>query len=250
MMQAILVPLDGSRLAEEAVPTALDLVSTSNGRMILLRIQRFPAISRRQRERVRRSLERIARRFPIASIRCEVRSGQPSRVIVKSARREAADLIVMSSHGRGGFKEWAFGSVAEQVLRTADRPVLVLRGSRRLAAPRRILVALSGSDASLRILPAVWSIAAAKGLEVLLLHVGRKEPKAFAKAIDALSRYGVRWRKSVTPGEPARKIQEVAAREDVDCVALAPSEGLFFGPVAERILREIDRPVLVAPEPR
>src|SRR5262245_43526320 len=52
--------------------------------------------------------------------------GSPETAIAQAARREHADTIVMSSHGRTGLGRWIFGSVAEDVLRTADLPVLLV----------------------------------------------------------------------------------------------------------------------------
>lgn len=57
-----------------------------------------------------------------------VSSGQPEQEIVKIARQEKADLIVIATHGQQGWRRFLFGSVAEKVVRWAERPVLVIHG--------------------------------------------------------------------------------------------------------------------------
>jgi nucleotide-binding universal stress UspA family protein len=60
-------------------------------------------------------------------VSCAIRSGRPDEEIVAAARDAGADLIAMSTHGRSGLGRLLFGSVAEQVLRHADVPVLMIR---------------------------------------------------------------------------------------------------------------------------
>jgi nucleotide-binding universal stress UspA family protein len=56
-----------------------------------------------------------------------VENAPAAEAIVDHARKHAVDVIVMATHGRSGFRRWVFGSVAEKVLRGADRPVLMVR---------------------------------------------------------------------------------------------------------------------------
>ena len=60
-------------------------------------------------------------------VRVRVAVGAPALHILEVAEEEKADLIALSTHGRSGFSRWAFGSVAEQVLRNASCPLLVKR---------------------------------------------------------------------------------------------------------------------------
>lgn len=57
-----------------------------------------------------------------------VSSGQPEQEIIKTAQQENADLIVIATHGERGWRRFLFGSVAEKVVRLAERPVLVIHG--------------------------------------------------------------------------------------------------------------------------
>ena len=59
--------------------------------------------------------------------RLEVPEGNPAEELIKYASRNSIDLIVMSTHGRTGVSKWAFGSIAEKVLKGADSPILLIR---------------------------------------------------------------------------------------------------------------------------
>jgi nucleotide-binding universal stress UspA family protein len=66
-------------------------------------------------------------RFPTLTYRTLIESGYPPDHIVAIASREAVDQIVIGSHGRRGLQRFFLGSVAERVLRIADRPVLIVK---------------------------------------------------------------------------------------------------------------------------
>jgi len=72
-------------------------------------------------------VEAFAPRFPTLTVRALVESGHPAELLVEVARREAVEQIVLGSHGRRGLERFFLGSVAERVLRLADRPVLVVK---------------------------------------------------------------------------------------------------------------------------
>ena len=76
----------------------------------------------------REDLERLVSEKLPSGLACRtvVMAGAPAETIVSLAEKEAADLIVIATHGRTGWRRLAFGSVAEKVIRTANRPVLVV----------------------------------------------------------------------------------------------------------------------------
>jgi nucleotide-binding universal stress UspA family protein len=80
------------------------------------------------RAEARHELDRIATRLRQdgISVSSEVRDGQPAQEIARAADDTGADLIVLASHGRGGIRRWAIGSVAAEVLRLAATPVLLI----------------------------------------------------------------------------------------------------------------------------
>jgi nucleotide-binding universal stress UspA family protein len=88
-----------------------------------------------QREWARGAVEALASAVRAAGVpaRGIVRTGVPAEVIVRTAEAERAAMIVMGTHGRGGFERLLLGSVADRVLRTATCPVVTVRGGDALA---------------------------------------------------------------------------------------------------------------------
>jgi len=149
MYEKILVPLDGSKLAECALPYAEELAKGCGTEEVMLvsvteRILvhwavRDPSMPTGQRlvseamgklgKQARRYLQRIAKGLEAKGIkvRTEVLLGKPAEEIARFAERNGADIIVMSSHGRSGPSRWVYGSVADRVLRSSCVPVLMIR---------------------------------------------------------------------------------------------------------------------------
>lgn len=145
MFRKILVPLDGSDLAERALEAAFALARQFGSEVILLRVivpdeilvslpallppaaTLYPTKSLRHSEEAEAYLFGVKMRWSASGvrIRTEVLAGTPPEVIVTFAREQYADLIVMSTHGRSGFSRLIYGSVAEAVLRGAHLPVLL-----------------------------------------------------------------------------------------------------------------------------
>jgi len=140
MYRRILVPLDGSELAETAIPHA-DLLASATGaeleliRITLLRFVQAPdgrgyvVQEDGDRQEAEAYLQGWAGRLAARGIKVgfRVSGGNVAEEIVEHASRIKADLIVMSTPGRTGAGLWAYGSVAEQVLRAAPCSVLVVR---------------------------------------------------------------------------------------------------------------------------
>ena len=135
----ILVPLDGSALARQAIPLAIALARGAQAQLLLLRAvepaTNYPAILNKQRTQAAQALEVIADELsehgvPVTSM---VGVGRAARVIVTWAAQCHADLIVMATHGYGGFRRWALGSVANTVLYTTMTPLLLVRAQNRPA---------------------------------------------------------------------------------------------------------------------
>jgi len=138
-IERILVPLDGSDLAEAALETALELVSEQpSALLVLLRAAEAstPAAADRMEERARLVREAeiylngVAaglRESGIRRVKTCVWYGPAAPTIVEAAESERASLIVMTSHGRSGLGRMIFGSVVESVLRGTRTPILVVR---------------------------------------------------------------------------------------------------------------------------
>lgn len=190
MFKRILVPLDGSALAEKALPTAARLARASGGTVILLRVISPPVeygygasymiytplnvleeVMEADQADARRYLEGVAASHVLEGvhIQLEVRMGMTVPMIFSIIDSERIDLIVMSSHGRTGFKRWFLGSVAQKVVRHSPVPVLLLRAHEAMTTgllpymerPLRVLVPLDGSVvAKAALVPAIHVIAA------------------------------------------------------------------------------------------
>lgn len=79
------------------------------------------------KKKIDEELTSLRERFPKLTFRAVIESGYPPDHIVDIAQRERADQIVIGSHGRKGLQRFFLGSVAERVLRSADRPVLIVK---------------------------------------------------------------------------------------------------------------------------
>jgi len=136
----ILVPLDGSVLAEAALDAAADFARAASSTIVLLRAAEahvFPgadptdaqvrAVSEAE-DYLARAAERL-RQHGVKEVQTSVWYGAPAESIAEAARVRQADLIVMSSHGRGGLGRLILGSVAESVLRSTDTPILLIRAT-------------------------------------------------------------------------------------------------------------------------
>ncbi|HXJ79137.1 MAG TPA: universal stress protein [Candidatus Methylomirabilis sp.] len=136
----ILVPLGGSGRAATVLLHVASLASSTGARVHLLR-----AVERRiggvHHLAVREAEEYVAgvadrlRAKGVAELSTSVWEGSAVRAIVEAAQRERADLIVMTTHGRGRLAHLLFGSVAESVVRATTVPVLLLRPADSRAHP-------------------------------------------------------------------------------------------------------------------
>jgi nucleotide-binding universal stress UspA family protein len=205
MFQRILVPLDGSPRAEQAIPVAARLAHASGGTVVLLQVVGIPLeyepalyasyvaqtpfyaqeLLNAELTKARYYLVDRAQSEHLTGIitETEVRSGAAAPAILEFARAQQVDLIVMCSHGRTGFTRWALGSVAQKVARHSTTPVLILReggvGARLIATasaahPVRALVALDGSPlAEAALVPAAQLVASLAAPAQGALHLAQ-----------------------------------------------------------------------------
>lgn len=260
-MKTVLVPLDGSRTSEQVLPPVIKLLKQTEGNLVLLHAvtpsEYFSVTAaqyvQQERRRSATYLQQLAERIGNngMGVQERVATGEASREIVAEARRSHADLIAMSSHGRSGIREWAFGSVAERVLRTTNVPVLVFRGDAgKSYTVRRVLIALDGSEEALEVVGPAAELAAAVGASVILVHAGKTTPPSMPLAQKMLVDLKVPFEIRLLKGEPAKAILAALDDEKADLLALTTTgktnrDKLFFGSVAEEILKKCGRPLLV-----
>jgi nucleotide-binding universal stress UspA family protein len=185
MSLTILVPLDGSPLAERALPYALSLARRSDSRISLVRATEAhtpsgaDTLADRAGARLRAEAEltlvaaRVrANEIPVDT--CVYDAAAPD-AILHAAEAEQAGLVVMSTHGRSGVGRWIYGSVAEAVLRHARVPVLLVPSTceRAWAAntPLRVLVPLDGSELAETAVEHASALVAPGAATLILLQV-------------------------------------------------------------------------------
>lgn len=134
--QRILVPLDGSDMAEQVLPPATAITQALGCDMILFQVSiafLFECSSRAADRMAEAYLQRVAHRLQAQGIEASiaVRTGPEVETIVQFAEANNIDLIAMCTHGRTGIAHWALGSVADQVLRVGNIPVLLVRAQQK-----------------------------------------------------------------------------------------------------------------------
>jgi nucleotide-binding universal stress UspA family protein len=147
MLTRILVPLDGSPLAESVLPQVVELANLRKAEVVLVRVAlahtlpgRDPADAQvRAVESAQRYLAKIEADLAGQGIaaRSVVRYGHAAEEILDHVRTGGIDLIAMSTHGRSGLRRWVLGSVAETVTRRAPVPVMLLHARGYAATPAK-----------------------------------------------------------------------------------------------------------------
>ena len=156
MYERILVPLDGSKVAESVLPYVEELVSKlAPG--LKVEVALFQVLSptyyvvageasapvsyteiemEQIKKKVMDYLDKTGEglRNKGAIVKAKVSTGRAAEEIIKAADEIDADVVAMSTHGRSGLSRWAFGSVTDRVLRGGNKPILMVR------APREIVV--------------------------------------------------------------------------------------------------------------
>jgi nucleotide-binding universal stress UspA family protein len=144
MYKKILVPLDGSKLAEQILPHVKTIAKAVGGRAILVRavpvhtefLLEAPRESKKWVEtaqaRAASYLQNVAKGLEKAGVKtkAEVLPGEPAAQILSAAEKENVDLIAIMSHGETGLSAFERGSVAEKVIDHSPRPVLMVRAFR------------------------------------------------------------------------------------------------------------------------
>jgi nucleotide-binding universal stress UspA family protein len=259
MFSKILVPLDGSAMAERALSLAERFVAEGEGRLILLRVVPYFTVlaadpllyeemNRMGEDEALAYLRVIRNDLPdpgLADIVCQVGSAADS--ILQYSKENDVDLIVMSSHGRSGLNRWVYGSVAERIMSQAPCPTLIINS--RLAsqepAPKRILVPLDGSELAEKAIQPALNLAQTLDAQLYLLSVTtsgevRIETAARAEAfadiesgeamkgqdyLQALSENldyeGVQYDVKIASGTVAEAIIEYAAEHGMELIVMS-----------------------------
>ncbi len=189
MFRTIVVPLDGSPLAEHAIATATMLAERANAEIALVRAHQLMLhdlgdqlpLEQAMREEAQDYLDRTAKGIHGEiglTPRTAILEGPPAQAICEFVRGEKEPLLVMSTHGRTGFSRAWMGSVADAVVHNASKPVLMLRPEEApdgvlepLGVFHRMLLPVDGSGYSEQVIPHAMALAELTEAQVLLLEV-------------------------------------------------------------------------------
>lgn len=297
--RSILVPVDQSRLAEQAIPVALAIAERARGKVKLVHVHRelrplFPldprqdyvtvrlAMRKSEREYLRTLTRHLQRRIGRA-VSSAMLKGPVARTVAKYVRDSGTDIVVMTSHGYGGLRRMWLGSVADELVRTLEVPVLLVRPAENENSDpidfSRILVPLDGSPLAEGILEPAMALARLWNAELNLIQIVHPLPYAAgalpgsplstARHNQVVSSYletaraylqGIARRlgdrevnassRAVVGASVAETLVDRARQERAGLIALATHgrggvRRLVLGSVADKLLRAAEVPTLV-----
>jgi nucleotide-binding universal stress UspA family protein len=192
MLKKILVPLDGSKVAEQILPHARLLAEACKVPVELLSVDESvgaqPASSMESSKVYLRAI--VAASFPgVQRVDPVVERGKPAEVIVDRAKREPGCLITMVTHGRSGIRRWLLGSVAAKIVQGAESPLMLVRAREtppvtEQAKINSVIVPLDGSELAESALPPAREIAQAVNAELVLVRAVEVPPTAYYRTED------------------------------------------------------------------
>jgi nucleotide-binding universal stress UspA family protein len=183
MYERILVSLDGSSLAEQALPYAEELARLFNSEITLVCVCEPAQGEYRHMHQlyldktVQLLKSRLKEKNPRATAKPVILDGDPATTITDYASQNNIGLIIMASHGRSGIVPWALGSTASKLLHRINIPVLLIRAREANAKLtkkedifNRILIPLDGSEAGKAALPHAAALADKLATELILFQ--------------------------------------------------------------------------------
>jgi nucleotide-binding universal stress UspA family protein len=185
----VLVPLDGSPLAECVLPHVVAVAGTFDAQVTLLHVQERSETAGRSapidplawhigKAEAKAYLDNVAARLREVGVRLETEllEGRAARTVVEFAASHDASLVILSSHGRSGLSGWNISSVAQQIILRVRRSVLLVRAYQPAVEQlggtlyHRVLVPLDASQRAEWVLPAVTTLANVHGSHIVVAH--------------------------------------------------------------------------------
>jgi nucleotide-binding universal stress UspA family protein len=268
----ILIPLDGSSLAEHALVDAAWLRRVTGLPVRLIHVMEHdgtPEERQHLADKFREYATAQAAKHGLGDVVCDVVVGSPAKEILQAA--ETASYIVIATHGRGGFRAMILGSVADKVIRGAKVPVLVEPGVEAPEPPgggRPVLVAVDGSEEAERGLALARELAGKSGLPVVLLRAYSVPPPAgiefsyypadLSATLEAAAKEYLQAtakpgeRTILVQGDAATAILEAAEQENASLIVMTSTgkglaKRLALGSTTDRVVHGTKRAVLVVP---
>lgn len=285
MFETILVPLDGSVLAEQALPYVTELASRFASEVTLIGICEPEETD--QGEICRLTIENKAGEIEKmlapsgGKVKSVVIEGRPAQQIVDYAENSNMGLIILTSHGRSGIMPWSLGSTSQKIIHLRPKVPLLLIKAKEVAQEcnglyNRILVPVDGSETGEAAVPYVLELVRTFEAEVILLRVVEKGHHVHtvgglqyipyydqdietskANAEIYLAKVAARFagtraslRCEVRTGDVANEILKIT-EEQGDCLIAISSHGhsgisaWTFGSVTDKIVQASNRPILL-----
>lgn len=281
----VLVPLDGSELAERAIPYAKTIAKTKGSELILFTVSL--AMVEQMDRPMKAYLELNAKELQSQGIKTSttITYGNIADEIVGFADKDKIDLIIISTHGYSGIKRWVLGSVARKVLYGTCAHVLLIKSKAPKASQvefKKVLLPLDGSPFSEIPIPSVEELLKGTEAEIVLTVISepplvpsygdhpinptwkrhqatlwadmQQQASEYLKELEAkIERRGAKVKSHVIPGElgkVAESIMQVAQNENVDLIAMAThgragASRWVYGSVANRIVEQSVQPLLL-----
>jgi nucleotide-binding universal stress UspA family protein len=283
MYKQILVPLDGSKLAESVLPYVRCLAQALKAPVQLLHVNDPETVAgiahpNRGEDYLRSVQSSVLKSLSVSS---SVESGKAAEVIIDTAARDQSTLIAMATHGRSGIQRWLLGSVGHKVLHATANPLLLVRPQEQPSSDsvqlKTLVVPLDGSHLAEKVLPHALALARALKSELILTRVCsipigvqvvpeaayvpnlnqlgesiREEAKLYLEAkVEQLRAEGMDGVSYVLmEGDSAAEIIDLARKTRDNLLAMCTHgrTGLnrwAIGSVTERVVRHCGDPVLV-----
>jgi nucleotide-binding universal stress UspA family protein len=283
MIGTVVVPLDGSELSERAITYGSAIAERTGAPLLLVHICRAGADEPEMVES-RNYLRQVAARLP-GRVQFESDRGRAGESIISLAHEVSEPIIVMSTHGRGGIRRWMTGSVADEVVRGAGVPVVLVRGDQELPEGssltiRSILLPVDGSTYGESAISYAIEIAKTFGSTIHLLRVVdtpsayamlsrhmeaaatgdvldeiissmRQEASEYVDRIASeIREHDVEVKTVILEGYPGEQVIEHERRGYFQLVVMATAgrsgvSRIVFGSVAERVLKLGRSPVMM-----
>ncbi len=269
--KCIVVPLDGSKLAEIALPYAEELGARTGSDIVLVEVVEYvDQAYRSYLEKIVDLTKQQIKKYLVmpgckdVEVYSQILNGNPAEAIVNFACEWDHNIIIMATHGRSGIGRWAVGSVADKVVRTVNTtPVMLIRG--RKARPdirqkrlfSQALVPLDGSLNSEAVIPYAGQLAKTLEMDLTLFHVlhqnnhNQEDAKSYlSNQCSELMRKGVNTSYKLRDGSAADEIINISDELAVDLVAMSTrgKGGIspwILGSVAQKILLGGSTPLML-----
>jgi len=269
----ILIPLDGSKIAEYALPVAKRYTNITGAPLKFIHVLDSDTPSEERAKAAatfQAYADRLAEEHGLGKVECLVLAGSPADEVLSAS--VGASAIVLGSRGKGGFRAMVIGSVADKIVRGSAIPVLVEPGVDNPRVPggnKPIIVGLDGSDEAELGLETARMLAKQENLPVVIVRTYSMPPAVGVEFAtypadvatmmeDAAKSYLASVAKPgektlLRMGDATTAILEAAEEEDANLIVLTSSgkglaKRIALGSTTDRVIHGTDRPVMVVPQ--